>query len=103
MTSLEVLSKHVRNEVYIGQRKGSTPVWTDDVEVDEAFSRLSCALQEVEKNIMNRNKNPDFKSRVGTAKVPYTLPYPCTSDVSMTGGLTGRRVPDSACLENKWI
>ncbi|XP_059065058.1 linoleate 9S-lipoxygenase A-like [Cryptomeria japonica] len=70
MTSLEVLSKHARNEVYIGQRKGSTPEWTDDVEVDEAFSRFSCALQEVEKNIMNRNKNPDFKNRLGPAKVP---------------------------------
>ncbi|XP_057848301.1 linoleate 9S-lipoxygenase A isoform X2 [Cryptomeria japonica] len=98
MTQFEILSKHARNEVYIGQRKGSTPEWTDDVEVDEAFSRLSSALEQVEKNVMNRNNNPDLKNRLGPAKVPYTLLYPSTSDVSRTGGLTGRGVPNSACL-----
>lgn len=98
MSSFEVLSKHARNEVYLGQRKGSTPEWTDDAEVDEAFNRLSSALLQVEKNVMERNKNPDLKNRLGPAKVPYTLLYPSTSDLSRTGGLTGRGVPNSACL-----
>lgn len=98
MSQFEILSKHAKNEVYIGQRKGSTPEWTDDVEVDEAFSRLSSALKEVEKNVMERNKNPDLKNRLGPAEVPYTFLYPSTSDVSRSGGLTGRGVPNSACL-----
>ena len=98
MAILEVLSKHAKNEVYVGQINGSTPEWADDNGIAEAFNRLSSRLVQVEKNVTARNSNPILKNRLGPALVPYTLLYPNTTDLSKIGGLTGRGVPNSISI-----
>ena len=98
MAILEILSKHAKNEVYVGQINGSTPEWADDNGIAEAFNRLSSRLVQVEKNVTARNSNPILKNRLGPALVPYTLLYPNTTDLSKTGGLTGRGVPNSISI-----
>lgn len=98
MAVLEILSKHAKNEVYLGQIHGSTPDWANDNRVDEMFNRFSSRLVQVEKNVTDRNNNCDLKNRHGQAQVPYTLLYPNTTDLSKTGGLTGRGVPNSISI-----
>uniref|UniRef100_A0A0D6QR96 Lipoxygenase n=1 Tax=Araucaria cunninghamii TaxID=56994 RepID=A0A0D6QR96_ARACU len=98
MAVLELLSKHSTDEVYLGQVKGSTPDWTDDDGIQDAFSRFSSALEGVEKSVSERNKDPQLKNRYGPSQVPYTLLYPCTSDHSKEGGLTGRGIPNSVSI-----
>ncbi|KAH9291410.1 hypothetical protein KI387_043400, partial [Taxus chinensis] len=98
MAVLELLSKHSTDEVYLGQVKGSTPEWTDDEGIEEAFKRFSSSLVSVENNVTERNKNPVLKNRYGPSQVPYTLLYPSTSDLSKEGGLTGRGIPNSVSI-----
>ncbi|KAH9326858.1 hypothetical protein KI387_007036 [Taxus chinensis] len=98
MAVLELLSKHSTEEVYLGQVNGSTPEWTDDEGIEVAFKSFSSSLVSVENNVTERNKNPLLKNRYGPAKVPYTLLYPSTSDVSKEGGLTGRGIPNSISI-----
>ncbi|KAH9326864.1 hypothetical protein KI387_007042 [Taxus chinensis] len=98
MAVLELLSKHSTDEVYLGQVKGSTPEWTDDEGIEEAFERFSSSLLNVEKNVLERNKNPLLKNRYGPSQVPYTLLYPGTSDLSKEGGLTGKGIPNSISI-----
>lgn len=98
MAILEILSKHAKNEVYVGQIQGSTPEWTDENGIHEAFNRFSSRLVQVEKKVTTRNNNPKLKNRRGPALVPYTLLYPDTTDLSKSGGLTGRGVPNSISI-----
>jgi len=98
MAVLEILSKHAKNEVYVGQIEGSTPDWNDDNGIAETFNRFSLRLVQVEKNVTARNSNPNLKNRLGPALVPYTLLYPGTTDLSKSGGLTGRGVPNSVSI-----
>ena len=98
MATLEILSMHGRNEVYVGQIHGSTQEWADDNGVAEAFQRFSSRLVQVEKNVIARNNNPNLKNRFGPALVSYTLLYPSTTDLSKSGGLTGRGVPKSISI-----
>ncbi|KAH9326873.1 hypothetical protein KI387_007051 [Taxus chinensis] len=98
MAVLELLSKHSTDEVYLGQVKGSTPEWTDDEGIEEAFKRFSSSLVSVEEKVTERNKNPVLKNRYGPSQVPYTLLYPSTSDLSKEGGLTGRGIPNSVSI-----
>lgn len=98
MAVLEILSQHAKHEVYIGQVHGSTPDWVDDSGVEEAFNRFSSRLVQLEKNVIDRNNNPNLKNRHGPAQVPYTLLYPNTSDLSESGGLNVHGVPNSISI-----
>ncbi|GLJ05546.1 hypothetical protein SUGI_0019930 [Cryptomeria japonica] len=99
MAVLEILSKHSKHEVYVGQLQGSTMDRVDDPRVEEAFARFSANMTKIERNIIDRNNNCEvYKNRVGPAKVPYTLLYPDTTDLSKSGGLTGRGVPNSISI-----
>lgn len=99
MAVLEILSKHARHEVYVGQLQGSSMDRVDDPRVAEAFAKFSANMTRIEKNIIERNNNCEvYKNRTGPAKVPYTLLYPDTTDLSKSGGLTGRGVPNSISI-----
>ncbi|GLJ21754.1 hypothetical protein SUGI_0405850 [Cryptomeria japonica] len=93
---IEMLSRHSRDEVYLGQRE--TEDWIDDERVMEAFESFSKELKEIEEKINERNADVRLKNRSGPAKVPYTLLYPSTSDFSRKGGLTGRGIPNSVSI-----
>lgn len=90
---IEVLSTHMSDEVYIGQR--ASPAWTDNEEVRQKFDKFGENLRQVEKRILERNNNSLLKNRCGPARIPYTLLYPDTSNVSSTKGITGRGIPNS--------
>ncbi|KAL2942046.1 putative linoleate 9S-lipoxygenase 5 [Bienertia sinuspersici] len=83
---IELLSRHSSDEVYLGQRE--SPEWTADSGPLEAFKKFGKKLEEIEDNIIERNKNGKWRNRAGPVEVPYTLLFP-TSDP----GLTGRGVP----------
>ncbi|XP_042510798.1 linoleate 9S-lipoxygenase A-like [Macadamia integrifolia] len=92
---MEVLSRHTTEEVYLGQRSLE---WTDNEEVHKEFKKFAENLKEVEKRINERNRNPNLKNRYGPAKIPYTLLYPDTSNVSSKGGITGKGIPNSVSI-----
>lgn len=99
MAVLELLSQHSKNEVYLGQLQGSTVDRVDDPRVEEKFTKFSENMKKIENNIIQRNSNCQiYKNRNGPAKVPYTLLYPNTTDLSKSGGLTGRGVPNSISI-----
>jgi len=99
MAVLEILSKHAKNEVYVGQLQGSTMDRVDDPRIQERFTKFSETMTKIEKNIIERNNNCHvYKNRTGPAQVPYTLLYPNTTDLSKSGGLTGRGVPNSISI-----
>uniref|UniRef100_A0A0D6QT47 Lipoxygenase n=1 Tax=Araucaria cunninghamii TaxID=56994 RepID=A0A0D6QT47_ARACU len=96
---LEILSKHSNNEVYLGQVQGSTMDAADDSRVEEAFENFAAKMVKIEKDILERNNKFEvYKNRHGPAKIPYTLLYPNTSDLSKEGGLTGKGVPNSISI-----
>lgn len=88
ISSIEILSRHSSDEVYLGQR--DTPEWTSDTVPLEAFERFQMRLKQVEANIVKRNDDETLKNRVGPAKLPYTLLYPSSGI-----GITGRGIPNS--------
>ncbi|GAB4851108.1 hypothetical protein Ancab_030402 [Ancistrocladus abbreviatus] len=90
---IEILSRHSTDEVYLGQT--DNPEWTTDAEPLAAFERFGLRLVEIENRIMQRNNDKGLKNRMGPVKIPYTLLYPSTSDLSKVGGLTGRGIPNS--------
>ncbi|XP_058094148.1 linoleate 9S-lipoxygenase A-like [Magnolia sinica] len=93
---IEVLSTHMSDEVYLGQR--SSPEWTDNDDVRKIFEKFRNNLKEVEKVIMERNGNPKLKNRLGPARIPYTLLFPDTSKVGPTKGITGKGIPNSVSI-----
>ncbi|CAN1325703.1 Linoleate 9S-lipoxygenase 6 (Fragment) [Linum perenne] len=91
----EVLSRHISDEVYLGQR----PInWTDNKEVEDKFRKFNDTLQEIEAKIIERNRNPELQNRSGPSKIPYKLLYPGTSNTGSKGcfGTTG--IPNSISL-----
>ncbi|GLJ05365.1 hypothetical protein SUGI_0016920 [Cryptomeria japonica] len=99
MGVLEVLSKHAKNEVYVGQLQGSTMDRVDDPRVKEAFTRFSENMKKIEESITEKNNNCEhYKNRAGPAKVPYNLLYPNTSNLLESGRLTGGGVPNSISI-----
>ncbi|XP_057844155.2 linoleate 9S-lipoxygenase 6-like [Cryptomeria japonica] len=96
MAVLEILSRHSTDEVYLGQ--GSTKEWVDDNRVYEAFQKFHQNLLGIEKKITARNEDPNLKNRCGAAKLPYTLLFPNTSDVTKAGGLTFKGIPNSISI-----
>lgn len=93
---IEILSRHSKDEVYLGQR--DTTEWTTDDEPLLAFDRFSTHLIEIEDKIVQRNEDPMLKNRNGPVKVPYTLLYPSTSDYTKESGLTGKGIPNSVSI-----
>nr|ABS72447.1 lipoxygenase-1 [Oryza sativa Japonica Group]ABS72448.1 lipoxygenase-1 [Oryza sativa Japonica Group] len=94
---IEILSKHSADEIYLGQR--DTPEWTSDPKALEAFKRFSRQLVEIESKVLNMNKDPLLKNRVGPANFPYTLMFPNTSDnKGAAEGITARGIPNSISI-----
>eukprot|EP01018_Ginkgo_biloba_P038521 Gb_36878 [translate_table: standard] len=93
---IEILSRHSTDEVYLGQT--TTNNWTDDKAVTKAFQGFGEKLREIEKNISKRNEEVELKNRSGPVRIPYTLLYPNTSDLSHKGGLTGKGIPNSVSI-----
>ncbi|KAE8820158.1 lipoxygenase [Hordeum vulgare] len=98
ITLIEILSKHSSDEVYLGQR--DTPEWTSDAKALEAFKRFGSRLVEIEKRILDMNKDPALKNRNGPVKMPYMLLYPNTSDANgeKALGLTAMGIPNSVSI-----
>ncbi|XP_058196669.1 probable linoleate 9S-lipoxygenase 7 isoform X2 [Rhododendron vialii] len=93
---VEVLSRHTSDEVYLGQRLSEE--WTDNEQIQQIFQQFQKNLQEVEKRILERNRNPNLKNRCGPAKIAYKLLYPDTSNVGFKGGITGKGIPNSISI-----
>ncbi|KAG5514887.1 hypothetical protein RHGRI_036064 [Rhododendron griersonianum] len=93
---VEVLSRHTSDEVYLGQRLSEE--WTDNEQIQQIFQQFQKNLQEVEKRILERNRNPNLKNRCGPAKIAYKLLYPDTSNVGFKGGITGKGIPNSISM-----
>ena len=90
-----ILSQHSSVEVYLGQR----PLrWTDNNEVQQKFEKFNENLKEIEKKISERNANPMFRNRWGTAKIPYKLLQPDRSNDGSKTGITGKGIPNSICI-----
>lgn len=96
VTLVEVLSRHTSDEVYLGQR--TSEEWTDNQQIHQIFQQFQKNLQEVEKRISERNRNPNLKNRRGPAKIAYKLLYPDTSNVGFKGGITGKGIPNSISI-----
>ncbi|KAM7481478.1 hypothetical protein LguiB_006061 [Lonicera macranthoides] len=88
---IEILSRHASDEVYLGKK--DTPEWTTDTAVIDAFRRFGERLGDIEKEIVQMNKEGKWKNRVGPINVEYTLLYP-TSE----GGLTAKGIPNSVSI-----
>ncbi|XP_050205012.1 linoleate 9S-lipoxygenase 6-like [Mercurialis annua] len=91
----KVLSQHSSDEEYLGQRPFE---WTDNKEVQLSFEKFTAELKEIEKKICERNENPRFRNRWGTAKIPYKFLDPDTSNVQSKGGITGKGIPNSISI-----
>ena len=95
IASIEVLSTHTSDEVYLGQR----PLLDcTDNGVQQKFNKFNEHLHEIEKKIIQRNKDPKFKNRCSPAKIPYKLLYPDTSNVGSKWGITGKGIPNSISI-----
>lgn len=91
LSVIEILSKHASDEVYLGQR--DNPNWTSNRRAIEAFKRFGEKLSEIEKNISERNHDPNLKNRTGPAHLPYTVLLPTSEK-----GLTFRGIPNSVSI-----
>ncbi|KAL2942071.1 putative linoleate 9S-lipoxygenase 5 [Bienertia sinuspersici] len=87
---IELISRHSEDEVYLGQREAG---WTSDEVPIKALEEFNMKLDEIEAKILERNRNPEFKNRVGPAMLPFTLL--CRSSEV---GITGRGIPNSVSL-----
>jgi linoleate 9S-lipoxygenase len=92
MTILEILSTHVSDEQYLGQRiEGG--LWTTDSEPIEAYNKFGRKLAEIEQKLIQKNNDESLKNRYGPVNMPYTLLYPSSEE-----GLTFRGIPNSVSI-----
>uniref|UniRef100_A0A0A0LLR6 Lipoxygenase n=1 Tax=Cucumis sativus TaxID=3659 RepID=A0A0A0LLR6_CUCSA len=91
IASIEILSRHSSDEVYLGQR--DSPKWTADKEALDAFEKFGKKLAEIEDGITKRNEDLTLRNRVGPVFMPYTLLYPSSEE-----GLTGKGIPNSVSI-----
>ncbi|KAM1549405.1 hypothetical protein ACFX1Z_010460 [Malus domestica] len=91
MATIEILSRHTVDEVYLGHR--DTAEWTTDADILQASKNFRNKLKEIEECIKRKNKDKRLKNRTGPAKMPYTLLYP-----SSDPGLTGKGIPNSVSI-----
>ncbi|XWS75993.1 hypothetical protein CRYUN_Cryun01aG0139400 [Craigia yunnanensis] len=103
---MDLLSRHTSDEVYLGQRPPENK-WEENRDVNEKFQEFRQKLKQIEKNIMERNKEYHLINRRGNAKIPYKLLYPDTSKTrapsNEKGGqekmdITGRGIPNSISI-----
>ncbi|XP_031248430.1 probable linoleate 9S-lipoxygenase 5 [Pistacia vera] len=92
----EVLSRHTSDELYLGQRPPTE--WTDHEEVLHKYEEFKKKLKEIEETIMERNRNPKYKNRLGPAKIPYKLLNPDSSNDKYRGGITEKGIPNSISI-----
>ncbi|KAK6259684.1 PLAT/LH2 domain - like 2 [Theobroma cacao] len=93
---MEVLSRHTSDEVYLGQRP--TSEWIDNNEVKQKFEKFIESLQEIEKQVMERNRDSKLKNRCGPIKMPYRLLYPDATKVEFREGITAKGIPNSVSI-----
>ncbi|KAB2630176.1 linoleate 9S-lipoxygenase 5 [Pyrus ussuriensis x Pyrus communis] len=91
MGTIEILSRHTVDEVYLGHRDAAE--WTTDADILQASKNFRKKLEEIEECIKRKNKDKRLKNRSGPAKMPYTLLYP-----SSDPGLTGKGIPNSVSI-----
>ena len=99
---MDLLSRHTSDEVYLGQRPPENK-WEENEYVDKKFQDFGKKLEEIEKNIKERNKQYNLTNRWGYAKIPYKLLYPDTSKNKEKGGtekmgIHGRGIPNSITI-----
>ena len=88
---VEILSRHSSDEIYLGKRESLE--WISDQPALEAFEKFGKRLEEIEYEIVKRNRDPKMKNRVGPINVPYTSLYPTSNE-----GLTGKGIPNSISI-----
>ncbi|KAF3784584.1 Arachidonate 12-lipoxygenase 12S-type [Nymphaea thermarum] len=94
---IEILSRHSPDEVYLGQNIDKE--WSGEEEALCAFRQFGGRLVDIENRIMQMNGDSDkWKNRNGPVRIPYTLLYPNTSDLSGAGGITGKGIPNSTSI-----
>ncbi|RYR03466.1 hypothetical protein Ahy_B06g082438 isoform A [Arachis hypogaea] len=81
LTTIEILSKHASDEVYLGER------------ALQAFHRFGNKLSEIEEKLTQKNKDGRLSNRIGPVELPYTLLHPTSNE-----GLTFRGVPNSISI-----
>ncbi|XP_057964766.1 linoleate 9S-lipoxygenase 6-like [Malania oleifera] len=93
---VEVLSRHTSDEQYLGQKPSSN--WTGNKEVYQMYMKFREKLQDIEKCIMNRNRDPNLKNRWGPAKIPYRFLCPDTSISGSIASIMGKGIPSSISI-----
>lgn len=91
MASIEILSRHSADELYLGQRDSQE--WTTDTQILQASENFRNKLEAVGERVTQMNKDGKLKNRTGPAKMPYTLLYPTSEP-----GLTGKGIPNSVSI-----
>ncbi|KAI9079314.1 hypothetical protein K1719_038715 [Acacia pycnantha] len=89
MAVIDVISSHSPDEEYIGDRNDLLS-WVGDPEIIDAFYEFSMEIRSIEKEIQNRNSDPELRNRCGAGVTPYELLIPSSGP-----GTTGRGVPKS--------
>ncbi|KAL5822354.1 hypothetical protein ACOSQ4_020254 [Xanthoceras sorbifolium] len=92
MAVVDTLSTHSPDEEYIGERQQPW-ICSGDTEIIEAFFEFSSEIRRIEKEIENRNGDPNLKNRCGAGVLPYELLAP-----SSDPGVTCRGVPNSISI-----
>ncbi|KAK9919844.1 hypothetical protein M0R45_028419 [Rubus argutus] len=91
MASIEILSRHSADELYLGQRDSQE--WTTDARILQASENFRNKLKAVGERVTQMNEDGKLKNRTGPAKMPYTLLYPTSEP-----GLTGKGIPNSVSI-----
>ncbi|GAU50192.1 hypothetical protein TSUD_408800 [Trifolium subterraneum] len=92
MQVMAVLSMHVPDEQYLGDRIEGD-LWTSDPEPVEAYKKFGKKLVEIEEKLIQRNIDESLKNRNGPVEMPYTLLHP-----SSEAGMTFRGIPNSISI-----
>lgn len=92
----EVLSRHISDEEYLGQRPSLH--WTNNKDVLQTYEKFKNTLIEIENKITDRIINPKLKNRWGPAKIAFKSLRPDTSKVDHRGGITGKGIPNSISM-----
>lgn len=92
MMVVESLSTHSPDEEYLGYN-GMHTNWTNDQRAVEAFQAFTSRLAEVDKIIIERNKDLTNKHRAGAGTLPYELLLQKSGP-----GITMRGIPNSISI-----
>ncbi|GLT64796.1 hypothetical protein SLA2020_372660 [Shorea laevis] len=109
MALMSFLSHHTSDEVYLGEREQQRErerererlptFWSDNTDVIKKFSIFTDELEEIQKEILKKNKSYKLaQHRSGAAKIPYKLLYPDISSGGIKGGITAKGIPNSISI-----